>query len=196
MHRVGDIGGEGAGGHRIGLALVIDVGGAHPPGAGNHIGPAIRGVEMRLAEIAGIPFDQNGVRAGLIRVAEQGGRLHRAGGGAAPLDIFGRDKGQMAGIWLDRLGAGGGAKAGGQTKGQNRSGNRMHDNPPALLLSREDSRIIPACQAWPHKAGYVDLRPAMNIRGAVRAPNMPSGPSASVVARAAGRDFTWICARP
>ena len=44
--------------HRIGQLGIVMGAGADPPGAGHHIDVAVLVMEMRAADIAGIPFDQ------------------------------------------------------------------------------------------------------------------------------------------
>src|ERR1700677_5186688 len=97
MHGIGTVDGECAGRQWISLGRIEMRAGAYPPGARYDINPAIRGMEMGMRIIPRHPFSKNAIRAWLVRVAEQCGRIFAAMR-TRPLDVRWQGEGNMCRI--------------------------------------------------------------------------------------------------
>src|SRR5262249_25074377 len=99
MHLLAEMGDEAARGHGLHVVLVDLVAGRDPPGALEHGDEAVIGVEVRLAEIAGLEPIERHVESSLGRVAVQHHLVRPRGAGRiAPLVLIGRGVDDGGGI--------------------------------------------------------------------------------------------------
>ena len=97
MHAIDQIGQHRALGIGHGIVVgVIDIAGRDPPGAVDHHRIAGMLMIMRMAEMAGMPFDQFQAGAGRVRIPDRPGGV--AGLALLPLDLIGHQGDGMGGI--------------------------------------------------------------------------------------------------